>query len=114
MADYINPTSFLPDPDQYKVGGRPNFMSGMVASQRQQQAQPFLDMAKQQMQQQTQTGEQNLQEYLSSQGQATRTAQRQQLIDEGDVYAKTKDSRVKQENEKGRLAPFMTDKLRRI
>ena len=109
MADYNNPTNMLPDPDQFKVGGRPNFMSGMIATQRQQQAQPFLDMARQQMQQQTQTGEQTLQEYLSPQGQATRQAQRQQIIDEGDVYSRTKDSKVAQENEKGRLAPFMTD-----
>lgn len=109
-GEYINPASMFADPDQFKVGGRPNFMSGMVAAQRQQQATPFLDMAKQQMQQQTQTGEQTLQEFMSPQGQETRKAQRQQIIDEGDVYSRTKDSRVAQENEKGRLAPFMTDK----
>src|ERR1700693_4069983 len=109
MADYINPTSFLPDPDQFKVGGRPNAMSGMLATQRQEAAAPFLDMARQQMQQQTQTGEQTLQEFMSPQGQQTRQAQRQQLIDEGDVYARTKDSKVTQEKEKARLAPYMTD-----
>lgn len=109
MADYINPTSFLPDPDQYKVGGRPNFMSGMIAAQRQQQAAPFLDMAKQQMQQQTQTGQQTLEEFMSPQGQQTRQSQRQQIINEGDVYARTKDAKVTMENEKAKLAPYLTE-----
>lgn len=109
-GEYINPASMFADPEQFKVGGRPNFMSGMVASQRQQQAAPFLEMAKQQMQQQTDTGAQTLQEFMSPQGQETRKAQRQQIIDEGDVYSRTKDSKVTQEKEKARLAPFMTDK----
>lgn len=108
-GEYINPASMFADPEQFKVGGRPNFMSGMVASQRQQQAAPFLEMARQQMQQQTDTGAQTLQEFMSPQGQATRTAQRQQIIDEGDVYARTKDAKVTQENEKARFAPFLTD-----
>src|SRR5258708_5284455 len=108
MADYINPASMFADPEQYKSGGLPNFMSGMVAAQRQQQAAPFLDMAKQQMQQQTQTGEQTLQEFLSPQGQATRTAQRQQIIDEGDVYHQTKDFKVVMEREKALLQPYLT------
>lgn len=110
MPDYMNPFSMMPNPDDYKAGGLPNVMSGMVAAQRQQQAQPFLDMAQQQMQQQTDTGEQTLQEFMSPHGQEARKAQRQQIIDEGNVYSRTKDSKVLQENEKARLAPFMTDK----
>jgi len=110
MADYINPLSMMPNPDDVKAGGMPNVMSGMMSQQRQDMAAPFLDMARQQMSQQTQTGEQTLQEFLSPHGQETRQAQRQQLIDEGDVYNRTKGDKIKISNEQARLAPFMTDR----
>lgn len=100
----------MQNPDDFKSGGNANFMSGLVSGQRAQQAQPFIDMAQQQMSQQTQTGEQTLQEFLSQQGQDTRKAERQKTIDEGDIFHQTMQDKVLKSHEEARLAPFLTDK----
>jgi hypothetical protein len=108
MADYENPMSMMTDPSVAMGGGQSNAFAGLLASQRQQQAAPFLQMLQQSQGLDLQKKQQDLQEYFSPTAQAARNSQRQQVIDEGDVYSRTKDSKVTMENEKAKLAPYLT------
>jgi hypothetical protein len=110
MPQYDNPFSMMPNPYDFKgPGGQPNAMSGMVTGQRQQMAAPFISMLQQQMQQQTDTGEQTLKEFMSPSGQATRESERRKIRDEGDIYNQTKEDTIFASHEKKRLQPFLTD-----
>lgn len=85
MADYMNPFSSI-DPSAFGVGH--TALEMVAADQKAKQAQPFIDMARQQQMMQMQESQQKLQEFMSPQAQSARMsgfgaeqAKNQQMMD---------------------------------
>lgn len=106
MPQYDNPAAFLADPSDF-----PNqpFTQGMMGAQREEQKAPFLQELLKQQQMNTQKQDTELQEFQSPLAIQQRQAERQKIIDEGDVYNKTKEGTISIANEKARLQPYLTD-----
>ena len=109
MPQYDNPASFLADPSEFQSGGMPNFMSGVVAGQRQQQAAPFLQELLKQQQMNTQQQATELGEFQSPLAVKQRENQRQKIIDEGDVFHQTMGDTVALSHEKAKVAPYLSE-----
>lgn len=106
MPQYDNPAAFMSDPSTAE--GLPG-LQGALAAQRQGQAAPFLDMFKQQMQMETTQKGQELQEFMGESGRATREAQRQKIMDEGNIFHATMQDAIQKSHEAARLRPYLTD-----
>lgn len=109
MPMYDNPAAFLADPSTASEQLNP-VMHGMLASMRAFQQYPFMQQMLQQTQMNTQKQQTELQEFQSPQAQQQRQAQRQQIIDEGNIFHESMSNEINKAKEAERLRPYMTNK----
>lgn len=109
MADLINPFSGMPNPSDYTVHGVPNLLSIGAANQRQEMAQPFLDMLQQSQGLDLAKKRLEMEEFSGANAVAARDAKRRKEKAEFDEFITTSPYRITQEREKARLSPYLTE-----